>query len=295
MFIALDENNNRVHIDNAKRDKSYFCPSCGSKLIVKSGDYKVHHFAHAKNNHCIDVWHYDMTEWHYDWQNKFPLDTQEIVKFYNGEKHRADVLLEDKKIVLEFQHSSLSSFEFFKRNTFYNKLGYKVVWLFDVRDEYDCLKIEESDKKENLWRWKYPRRTFESYNYKNKDVEIFLQFSEDFLCKVNWSIDCLSKFITGKSYSEETFVDLFIKREKVLHELAKSVFELWMDSFRVAIFRNVKTNKYIKILKNPNEQFKKNKRVFGYLSSDGYTYTKETKELYGVYKPEWICEWFKED
>jgi hypothetical protein len=67
-------------------------------MILKMGDVRIHHFSHAINSICKDAWHYDMTLWHYNWQNKFPKECQEVVKTCDGNKHRADVLIEDKKI-----------------------------------------------------------------------------------------------------------------------------------------------------------------------------------------------------
>ena len=61
-----------------------------------------------------------------DIMQKFANDMK-IVKVKDGQKHRADVLIEDKKVVYEFQHSSLSAEEFEDRNSFYNSLGYKVI------------------------------------------------------------------------------------------------------------------------------------------------------------------------
>ena len=46
-------------------------------------------------------------------------------------------LLEDKKVVYEFQHSPLSPEELDDRNAFYNSLGYKVIWIFDLFDQYE--------------------------------------------------------------------------------------------------------------------------------------------------------------
>ena len=86
MLFANDRNKKRVYILDIKEDEDYFCPSCNSKLILRRGEIKIHHFAHQKNSICSDNWNYDMTEWHYSWQNRFPRECQEIVKSYNGEK-----------------------------------------------------------------------------------------------------------------------------------------------------------------------------------------------------------------
>ena len=57
MYIALDENKIRVHIENADKSKQYFCPVCGEKLIIKAVDSLSvkPHFAHKKGTECIDT------------------------------------------------------------------------------------------------------------------------------------------------------------------------------------------------------------------------------------------------
>ena len=70
------------------------------------------------------------------------MEYQEIVKTKDEQKHRADVLIESEKVVFEFQHSPLSPDEFEDRNSFYNSLGYKVIWVFDVEEQYQNEQIE---------------------------------------------------------------------------------------------------------------------------------------------------------
>ena len=94
MLIAIDKDGKRVHIDDANKTEKYYCPSCKSELILKRGEERIHHFAHRKCDECKDSWHYDMTDWHYQWQNRFPPECQEVVKNHNGETHRADVLID---------------------------------------------------------------------------------------------------------------------------------------------------------------------------------------------------------
>ena len=95
MLFALDIEGNKVYIDSAKRSEDYFCPCCGSKMVLRMGDIRQHHFAHPNESICKDSWHYDMTEWHYDWQNKFPKEYQEVVKEYDGEKNILVISLSD--------------------------------------------------------------------------------------------------------------------------------------------------------------------------------------------------------
>jgi ssDNA-binding Zn-finger/Zn-ribbon topoisomerase 1 len=173
MLFALDKDNKRLHIEKTFTNQDYFCPLCGEKLVLKKGRIRIHHFAHPNHSECTDSWHYDMSEWHQRWQARFPLETQEIVQSKDGQKHRADVLLEDKKVVFEFQHSPLSAEEFENRNTFYNSLGYKVIWIFDVSDQYENESIE--NYRSDLFRWSRPRRTFNYFNPKIDGVELYFQ------------------------------------------------------------------------------------------------------------------------
>ena len=80
-----------------------------------------------------------MSEWHFEWQSKFPIDSREVVVERDGVVHRADILINDT--VIEFQHSPINGEEFEARNSFYKNCGYRVVWLFDVADKMrfdDC-------------------------------------------------------------------------------------------------------------------------------------------------------------
>lgn len=178
MRIALDINKHRVHINETHAKENYFCPECGEELILKKGEIRQHHFAHRKDSPCVDGWHYDMSNWHLMWQDKFPRDTQEIVKVSDGKKHRADILIEECKTVLEFQHSPLDANEFDERNVFYNNLGYKVIWVFDVAEQYFSGAIEEL--RVNLYKWRRPKATFNNLDaINNPNIEIYLEFIND--------------------------------------------------------------------------------------------------------------------
>ena len=139
MFVSLDENNNRVFIENAVKGKKYYCPSCGEPLIVKATKSLAvrAYFSHKKGTDC-DTFSHDMSDWHLDWQNRFPLENREIPMEKDGIKHRADVFINNT--VIEFQHSPISAEEIAARNEFYLSLGYNMVWVFDaearIKNEY---------------------------------------------------------------------------------------------------------------------------------------------------------------
>ena len=95
MIFANDRNNNRIHIDQAVVRQEYFCPSCGALLTQRKGEIRQHHFAHLPNHVCTDTWEgtYDMSDWHNQWQARFPYPNQEVLLTFGEMKHRADVLI----------------------------------------------------------------------------------------------------------------------------------------------------------------------------------------------------------
>jgi competence protein CoiA len=110
------------------------CRSCGMPMIAKCGRHKLWHWAHKSRMHC-DPWWESETEWHREWKNKFPKDWHESVHVdpATGEKHIADVKT-GLGLVVEFQHSPMTSMEMKSREDFYNDM----VWIVDgCRGELD--------------------------------------------------------------------------------------------------------------------------------------------------------------
>jgi len=121
MRFALSNNE---RIEPSKGAKG-LCPCCGSELVAKCGEIKVHHWSHKKK--CDDHWWENETEWHRNWKNKFPKEWQEIIqRDESGEKHIADVKT-GSGWTIEFQHSPISKEERDSRDYFYNKL----IWIVD--------------------------------------------------------------------------------------------------------------------------------------------------------------------
>ena len=181
MFVANDQEGNRITIEDAVQGGAYFCPVCGGALSVKAKKpeaLKAAHFAHKKGKDC-DSWKHDLSEWHYAWQKSFPKECREVVVQNGEEKHRADVLINNT--VIEFQHSSISAEEIAERNSFYRECGYKVVWVFDAEgkiknkfgDTLDPYLCRETDLL-----WKRARREFSIKM--PKDVTVYLHYKTSF-------------------------------------------------------------------------------------------------------------------
>lgn len=201
MLIALDHNNNRVHISQSHSNQEYYCPSCGAPLITKKGEERIHHFAHKAGHICKDSWEttrsYDTSPWHVDWQQLFPKDNQEISLKLGNICHRADVII--GRTVVEFQHSIISTKKFEDRNNYYHNLGYKVVWLFDMSELFESGDIyyEKTDHG-LLVKWNNPRKAFKEHAFKDDNIDLFFQICND-------DSDCIIRILNTSENGFEEF------------------------------------------------------------------------------------------
>lgn len=199
MQITVDTKGRRVFAYNAKKENVYFCPSCGGCVTLRQGSINVAHFAH-RSNECVDHWNYDMSEWHYSMQNRFPEEQREVVVKHMGQIHRADVL--HKNYVIEFQHSPISTEEIEERNKFYTAAGYNVAWVFDVQEQYDSDAISYVESSNALqFKWSNPKRCLQCFplpkeNAKNLMIYLYWLDEEgvEFFGRVIWS--------TGEDYPD---------------------------------------------------------------------------------------------
>ena len=215
MLFANDYKGHRVNAEYAIKGQKYYCPICDEDLVLKQGDFKIDHFAHKKGSLCSDSWSSDMSEWHLGWQRRFPDDCQEVVReSEDGERHRADVLIEDSRIVIEFQHSPLSQKEFRERSDFYNKLEYKIIWLFDMSDAFkeERLSIKTSQYSgKRFLILNSGKSTFDGYDNLG-GIEVYFQLRNgdaSRIVKANGSLSSFLIEIEKREYSSEDFLNQF--------------------------------------------------------------------------------------
>lgn len=131
-----------------------WCPACQEKMIAKCGEIKIWHWSHIGGTDC-DSWHEPMTQWHIDWQGNFSFDLQEVVISRDDKIHRADVRLPGG-IVLEFQHSSISTEEITAREMFYQRM----IWVFDVIEPFSSGRFSIRRKKDfDTFTWKQSKKS----------------------------------------------------------------------------------------------------------------------------------------
>ena len=212
MLFANDHNDKRIHIDEAQSNHTYYCPFCGAPLITRKGDVRQHHFAHSANHNCSDTWEqnhsYDLSSWHNELQSLFPKVNQEVKLSLGKITHRADVLI--SRTVVEFQHSIIPVKAFDDRNNFYFNLGYKVVWLFDLSEIYNNRDLEYRKAEDNTldFKWRNPKRAFNSYDVKSGCIDLFFQLSNEKIVRVyDVSDDGFERFSTGGFISKEEFLN----------------------------------------------------------------------------------------
>jgi len=200
MLTAVDKKGNRVYACNAEREGEYACTVCGKSVILRRGEINIDHFAHRANE-CEDSWHYDMSEWHYSMQNRFPEEQREVVVKHKEKTHRADILYKD--CVIEFQHSPISIEELKERTYFYNSAGYNIAWVFDVRELFENGQIVSNNMEVLMYKWVNPKRCLRGLplpKENNKRVMTYLYWIDENGC------ECFNRVIwSSNEYGEPTF------------------------------------------------------------------------------------------
>lgn len=311
MFFALSTVGERIYIDDVSTEAECHCPICGTPLIQKRGEVRHPHFAHKPGRVCSETWKADTSEWHFAWQMRFPKSTQEIVIEHNGQKHRADVLIDG--IVIEFQNSPISMRDFDERNSFYTSAGYRVVWLFNFADKFGNGQIAAYPKSEEKYVWKWHSTTFDAFDCKREDVCLYFQFREvcsksndkAIIKKVTWaSPSGFDHFAAHPWFSAQDFIELFARKAEVCetHEkeaahlpLGKTIPELWqmVVGIKVGRFVNRRTHYEVQITRNPSEMSSKYRgRIYGRIKKPGGDYYPNSTEIFNWDRPEWYLRWY---
>lgn len=204
MYIALNDEQKRISINDAVQGNTFFCPVCLEKMFIKAGSERARHFSHYPKCECNDSWNgqYDMSDWHFEWQNQFPSENQEVVVEYDDERHRADVLTD--RTVVEFQQKPLSAGKFNDRNTFFHNIGYKTIWLYDMREEYENGRI--LDLKNDRFLWNKAQLKYTKYLLYPGQTEMFFQIGNEGECIVRISSFFNDKFIVKQRFTKEGFL-----------------------------------------------------------------------------------------
>lgn len=301
MRIALDNDGKRTFIEEATLEADYFCPRCKEKLIQKRGPIYAHHFAHFPNRDCIDHYHYEeMSIWHSSWQDQYKKDEQEVIMHKNGQTHIADVYIEEHKTVIEFQHSPLSYDEFKDRNTFYSSLGNRVVWIFDMREEFEDGRIENIHSSNTKFHYLNPKKTFKNLNLKENKLHLFFQIKGDDytndvrLIKINWISKKGMFYFCGDEYNRESFDDFINEKKKEIIINKGSVPYYWSkENCKAMILLNKNEDYKYLFTSDPIQQIEKYNSVYAKRENSFGEFKDKSIKVNDYNSPIWKPIWFK--
>lgn len=186
------------------------CQCCGTTVIAKCGQFKVHHWAHKSMMDC-DPWWENETPWHRRWKNYFPISNQEILfTSPTGERHIADIYLEDKKCVIEVQSYQIKPEELKAREEFYGVM----IWIVDAcKNEFDKFYFGMSlqgPHTDDLYlrkiRWMGRSKLFARWAISTKHV--YFDFGTDIVwLLINYDVSQKEGLV--RAYEKSKFVDFF--------------------------------------------------------------------------------------
>lgn len=326
MIKAVDQYGQPVLIDTVQRSTPCYCPICGQALLQKRGEIREHHFSHigprGRNEKgyvpCRDEWNYDKTDWHIIWQKRFPPECYEKVLSRGGQKHIADILIND--FVIEFQHSAITIDEFRDRNSFYASCGYSVIWVFDLIEEFHCGKI--SDMGGGKYHWSYAKKLFREMNLHSEETTIYFQLSDDadsddesyVMERVTNAYQRFSTFFTNHNralsiaefvrYACEDPRKLLYAGEYVESPKAPTnadgftVYELWNPEYAWMVIKRTTDGKEMFIRGNGGRMFRENYNPHGRIVGKythpkyggGYWYSNDFYVIWDAEKPVWVLK-----
>lgn len=195
MLIAIDENGNLTHVQDAIKAKRYYCPDCHQQLVIHHRNGKSNNFAHYNSSrhrtgeskeHLLGK--HQIYEWaqHHGWAPALEVYLPAI-------DQRADVMLQvgNQPVAIEFQCSPLTLNQIQERNWGYAKAGIKVKWFLGQRylrrlhspkvaqftQFHNQLEIPFWDTRRNrlIYRRNYSQCSFRVSRSPNKKVLIYHQ------------------------------------------------------------------------------------------------------------------------
>jgi hypothetical protein len=164
---AFFENKENIHIKKYIDDDikcKLFCNN-GHELLCVKGDKNIHHFRHKNKD---DVSGNPMTKWHTEWQGNFPITEIKYLKINDTQitNRRADAVLEEHNLIIEFQHSKIEEIEVNNRKHDYLLHNKNIVWIIDGNKNILVKSLDYSKRvylefTEGLWKYK----SFINYPY----------------------------------------------------------------------------------------------------------------------------------
>lgn len=126
----------KEEIERHRKKQPFYCPLCREKVIVKAGPKTIPHFAHRSAVHCPSAeggegaYHEKGKLLLYLWLKHQRLNA-ELEVYIPEIRQRPDILLmiNEKKIAIEFQCAKVQTGQIKQRNEGYQRLGITPIWI----------------------------------------------------------------------------------------------------------------------------------------------------------------------
>lgn len=135
-LYARQRDNTLISASVASKGDDYFCLECNSPVRSRGGRHRRSHFFHvAAHRFCRQS---GKTMVHLQVQcairDAIGDDKVQLERRFERVRRIADVVWEEEKLIFEVQCSPISALEIAERNSDYESLGYRVIWiLHDMR------------------------------------------------------------------------------------------------------------------------------------------------------------------
>ncbi|WP_194165634.1 competence protein CoiA family protein [Oceanobacillus sp. CFH 90083] len=118
----------------------FYCPACKERVIIRSGDRVIPHFAHLPHTECFlsaggeGAYHERGKLQLFKWLSHFNMQT-ELEVYFPEILQRADIFIRigQKKLAIEFQCARISQEEIFRRTQGYKSLGIDSIWILGAK------------------------------------------------------------------------------------------------------------------------------------------------------------------
>lgn len=195
---------------NSKKKPALKCCN-GHELMFVNCKTKIKHFRH-KND--AELGGEPISEWHKNWQSKF---TETEVPFEKKEgqvkMRKADVLLKEHNLVVEFQHSHIESSEVDERKKDYGLNNCNIMWVIDGGDTILVKKLDSCNRvflefTSDIWKY----NSFECYDHIYIDIK-------DSIYKVCPKSVKSNMIDVEPAISKEEFIQLLKNNDKSIHNI----------------------------------------------------------------------------
>lgn len=159
----------QIYIDEFQESEIPRCIPCKHELIAVYPKDRKSYFRHKNRN---DMEGHPMTEWHAEWQSHFPI-TEKQFNFKDGQirNRRADAVLPEYNIVLEFQHSKINSGEVNERKKDYALHNQTVKWIIDSQE---CIEVKFGERRILEFKTEWLFQSFLDYDEVYYDIKGFI-------------------------------------------------------------------------------------------------------------------------